>query len=62
MFPAYYLMNSLLIILFLLHIVWTYYIVNILHRAVISGKVIIFQFKYSRNVIIFSLTDRKGFA
>ena len=62
MFPAYYLMNSLLIILFLLHIVWTYYIVKILHRAVISGKVIISHFKYSRNVIIFSLTDRKGFA
>lgn len=39
LFPAYYIFNSLLIILFLLHLYWTYFIFRIIGNTVIKGKV-----------------------
>ncbi|XP_059622699.1 ceramide synthase 6 [Phlebotomus argentipes] len=38
MFPAYYIFNSLLILLLILHVVWTYLILQIAYRAVQSGQ------------------------
>jgi len=38
-FPAFTLLKLLLLALFSLHLVWTYFIVKILHRALLSGKV-----------------------
>lgn len=47
MFPAYYIFNSLLLLLLLLHIIWTYFILKVCYRAIQSGKVnsIIYSFK-----------------
>jgi ceramide synthetase len=39
MFPAYYIFNSLLLLLLLLHIIWTYFILKVLYRAILSGQV-----------------------
>lgn len=39
MFPAYYIFNSLLILLLLLHIAWTYLILKIAYDSLKSGKV-----------------------
>ncbi|XP_055706310.1 ceramide synthase 6 [Phlebotomus papatasi] len=38
MFPAYYIFNSLLCLLLILHVVWTYLILQIAYRAVQSGQ------------------------
>uniref|UniRef100_A0A1L8DUL0 Protein transporter n=2 Tax=Nyssomyia neivai TaxID=330878 RepID=A0A1L8DUL0_9DIPT len=38
MFPAYYIFNTLLILLLILHIVWTYLILQIAYTAVKSGQ------------------------
>ncbi|GAB0093945.1 ceramide synthase 5 [Sergentomyia squamirostris] len=38
MFPAYYIFNSLLILLLVLHVVWTYLILQIAYRALQSGQ------------------------
>jgi len=38
-FPAFDILKFLLIVLLILHTVWTYFILKILHRAVIAGKV-----------------------
>ncbi|CAL8148045.1 unnamed protein product [Orchesella dallaii] len=40
MFPAYYIFNSMLIILLVLHTFWTYYILKVAVKAIVSGKVI----------------------
>ncbi len=40
MFPAYYIFNSLLLMLLLLHIIWTYFILKVLYRAILSGQVL----------------------
>lgn len=37
-FPAFYMLNGLLIILVCLHIIWTYFILKILKRALITGQ------------------------
>lgn len=39
MFPAYYIFNSLLILLLCLHVAWTYLILKIAHNSLKSGKV-----------------------
>lgn len=39
MFPAYFIFNSLLILLLLLHIAWTYLILKIAYDSLKSGKV-----------------------
>jgi len=39
MFPAYYIFNSMLMILLVLHAFWTYYILKIAVKAIVSGKV-----------------------
>jgi len=44
MFPAYYIFNVLLSVLLILHVIWTYYIMKIVYKALYSGKVS-FQFK-----------------
>lgn len=44
MFPAYYIFNSLLILLLCLHIAWTYLILKIAHDSLKSGKVSGFSF------------------
>lgn len=38
MFPAYYIFNTLLVLLLGLHIIWTYFILKVLYRAVLSGN------------------------
>lgn len=43
MFPAYYIFNSLLILLLCLHVAWTYLILKIAHTAWKSGQVIIYS-------------------
>ena len=40
MFPAFNALKHLLLVLFMLHIMWTYFILKILQRALLSGKVI----------------------
>lgn len=39
MFPAYYIFNSMLLMLLLLHFAWTYMILQIVHSSLKSGKV-----------------------
>jgi hypothetical protein len=39
MFPAYYIFNSLLLLLLVLHIVWTYLIMRIAYNSIVAGKV-----------------------
>lgn len=39
MYPAYYIFNSLLLMLLGLHIVWTYFILKVLYRAILAGQV-----------------------
>lgn len=39
MFPAYYIFNSLLILLLFLHAIWTYLILKIAYRAFNAGQV-----------------------
>ena len=41
MFPAYYFFNGLLSVLLVLHVVWTYFILKIVYKAMYSGKVIV---------------------
>jgi len=38
MFPAYYIFNGLLAILLVLHVIWTYFILKIIYKAMYSGK------------------------
>eukprot|EP00095_Tigriopus_kingsejongensis_P012731 maker-scaffold43_size480169-snap-gene-2.25 protein:Tk12731 transcript:maker-scaffold43_size480169-snap-gene-2.25-mRNA-1 annotation:"lag1 longevity assurance homolog 6" len=38
MFPAYYLFNGLLAMLLILHVIWTYFILKILYKAMYTGK------------------------
>merc|ERR1712223_71553 len=38
MFPAYYIFNALLAILFMLHVIWTYFILKIVYKAMYTGK------------------------
>ena len=40
MFPAYYIFNSMLLLLLVLHFIWTYFILKVCYRAVLSGQVI----------------------
>lgn len=46
MFPAYYIFNSLLLMLLLLHVIWTYFILKVLYRAILSGQVNFISFSY----------------
>jgi len=39
MFPAYYIFNGMLMILLVLHAFWTYYILKVAVKAVVSGKI-----------------------
>ncbi len=39
MFPAYYIFNGLLSVLLVLHVIWTYFILKIVYKAMYSGKV-----------------------
>jgi len=39
MFPAYYIFNSLLIILLVLHLFWTYLILRVAYKSILVGKV-----------------------
>lgn len=39
MFPAYYIFNSMLLLLLCLHVAWTYMILKIAHNSLKSGKV-----------------------
>lgn len=38
MFPAYYIFNALLAILLMLHVIWTYFILKIVYKAMYTGK------------------------
>lgn len=38
MFPAYYIFNSMLLLLLVLHFIWTYFILKVCYRAVLSGQ------------------------
>jgi len=38
MFPAYYIFNSLLCVLLVLHIFWTYLILKIVHNSLNAGQ------------------------
>ncbi|KAF4528581.1 hypothetical protein B566_EDAN015801 [Ephemera danica] len=38
MFPAYYIFNSLLLLLLVLHIFWTYLIMRIVYNSIVAGK------------------------
>lgn len=51
MFPAYYIFNSLLILLLLLHVAWTYLILKIAHSSLKSGQV-------RSTMILFLINDR----
>ncbi len=39
MFPAYYFFNGLLSTLLVLHVIWTYFILKIVYKAMYCGKV-----------------------
>lgn len=39
MFPAYYIFNSLLILLFVLHVIWTWMIVKVAYKSFTAGVV-----------------------
>ena len=54
MFPAYYIFNALLAILLMLHVIWTYFILKIVYKAMYTGKVTL--------EICFSLKSTKSFA
>lgn len=53
MFPAYYIFNSLLIMLLLLHIVWTYMILKIAYNSLKSGMVSYGRSFYLLNFCVF---------
>ena len=40
-YPAYYIVNSLMILLLFLHLIWTYYIVLVFYRIILVGQVIL---------------------
>ena len=44
MFPAYYIFNALLAILLMLHVIWTYFILKIVYKAMYTGKVTLESF------------------
>ena len=44
MFPAYYIFNALLAILLMLHVIWTYFILKIVYKAMYTGKVTLKSF------------------
>ena len=46
MFPAYYIFNALLAILLMLHVIWTYFILKIVYKAMYTGKVTLESFFY----------------
>ena len=50
MFPAYYIFNGLLSILLVLHVIWTYFILKIIYKAMYSGKVNIFILLFLNNM------------
>lgn len=62
MFPAYYIFNSLLILLLLLHIAWTYLILKIAYDSLKSGKVrqIAFCTFHVHILMDLSLTQMEG--
>jgi hypothetical protein len=43
MFPAYYIFNSLLILLLVLHLFWTYVILKIAYKSMVAGQVMLQQ-------------------
>ena len=55
MFPAYYIFNALLAILLMLHVIWTYFILKIVYKAMYTGKVTLERF-------FVSLKSTKSFA
>ena len=52
MFPAYYIFNGLLSILSVLHVIWTYFILKIIYKAMYSGKVRIIKTNFLRERIL----------
>ena len=58
MFPAYYIFNTLLVLLLGLHIIWTYFILKVLYRAVLSGNVSQFLYWYRPWITLDDLFDR----
>lgn len=61
MFPAYYIFNSLLILLLFLHAIWTYLILKIAYRAFNAGQVRAVDLYYRVHVYwdIFSISMNK---
>ena len=55
MFPAYYIFNALLAILLMLHVIWTYFILKIVYKAMYTGKVTL-------EIFFVSLKSTKSFA
>ena len=61
MFPAYYIFNALLAILLMLHVIWTYFILKIVYKAMYTGKVILERFfslksiKYAKSKCFYHL-------
>ena len=41
MYPVYYIFNSLLLLLLLLHLIWTYFIMKVLYRTILAGQVML---------------------
>lgn len=59
MFPAYYIFNTLLILLLVLHIGWTYLIIQIAVKAIRSGQVSYYGCKINiRSDILFGFLRR----
>lgn len=56
MFPAYYIFNSLLLLLLVLHIIWTYFILKVLYRAILSGQVLYSVYCIIRSLILWSFS------
>lgn len=63
MFPAYYIFNSLLILLLFLHILWTYLILKIAYDSLKSGKVCYISNCHNemkQNILIYLLEQMEG--
>lgn len=52
MFPAYFIFNSLLILLLCLHVAWTYLILKIAHNSLKSGKVSVYCSEFTSVIIM----------
>lgn len=52
MFPAYYIFNSLLILLLVLHLFWTYVILKIAYKFLAVGQVCYYSCVYNKYMYV----------